>query len=91
LLYPIVLKDCTVQWISNIQHRCKCNVSLSRMYGKMTEWSQNNIFKYLVVLQEDISPWNSRLQTAQISFLFCQNSDLQTLLISVLQCFGAFA
>jgi len=48
------------------------------------------MFKYLVVLQEDMSPWNSRLRTAQISFFFSQNSDLQTLLISVFTVFGRF-
>jgi len=56
----------------------------------MTDCSQNNTFKYLVVLQEDISPRNSRLRTAQVSFLFSQNSDLQTLLISVFTVFWRF-
>jgi hypothetical protein len=34
-------------------------------------------------LQEDISPWNSRLPTAQVSIIFSQCSYLQTVFISV--------
>jgi hypothetical protein len=64
-----------------------CSFSVNIMYGKMTEWRQNEMFKYLVVLQEDTSLWNSRLRTAKISFLFSQNYDFQALLISVFTVF----
>ena len=56
-------------------------------------WSQNNVFKSIVVqyLQEDTSPWNWSLRSAQVIYCFHIRCYLQTLLISVFTVFGAFA
>ena len=49
----------------------------------MAYWSQNNTFNASLYLQEDISPWNSRLRKAQVSITLPQFSYSQTLFISV--------
>jgi len=70
-----------------------CEISTSN--NVWSKWRTEVKILYLIAslyLQEDISPWNSRLLTAQISIPFSQCSYLQTVFISVfLQCLALFA
>ena len=58
----------------------------------MAYWSKNNMFilNTLFYIQEDISPWNSRLRRSQVSYPLLLCSYLQTLVFNVFAVFGAF-
>jgi hypothetical protein len=76
----------------NIQHRRTCRTSMSKIVWSELRTEARTIFlNTSFYIQEDRAPWNSRLRTAQVRFLFLQCCYLQTVLISVFTVFGTFA
>jgi hypothetical protein len=88
---------CTILFVKSLtvmnkQYTAETVVSVSRnVWSEIHTEDRTKYWNTSLYLQEDTSPWNSRLRRAQVSYLFLQLLYVITEFISVFTAFGAFA